>query len=264
MNIFNNLRRLESKLANTIDGAAQRVASPHPSEPLEIIHAIVECVEKRIEPAGRGKYVFPYNRIGIQIAGGSREQRARFEAVIESEPSLEARISDRLRMSGCRMTGLSIELTYVDKPESAWIDSDFYIEFERVELPAVAVPDLKLSVDGTHARNYVFAAARINIGRSAEVRDQRNRLTRTNQVAIADAAISRSHAHIEWVDDLAEYRVYDDRSLYGTSILRAGETIAVPSGSRGVRLQMGDTIVLGTVQIEVNLSLRERSAQSAG
>jgi hypothetical protein len=253
MNIFGHLRRLESRLANTVDGAAQRVTPPRSREPLEILHAIVECVEKRIEPAGRGKYVFPFNRIGIQIAGGSREQRARFEAVIESEPSLEARITDRLQMSGCRLTGLSIELTYVDKPESAWTDSDFYVEFDRVAVPSLMVPDLKLSVDGAHARNYVYAASRVNIGRCAEVRDDRNRLIRTNQVAIAVAAISRSHAHIEWIDDPGEYRVYDDRSAYGTSVLRNGHTIPVPSGSRGIRLQTGDTITVGTIEIGVSV-----------
>ena len=105
MNIFGKLQRLESRLANTVDGAAQKVTQPGPREPLEILHAIVEAVEKRIEPAGRGKYVFPFNRIGIwQIAGGSPEQRARFEAVIESEPSLEGRIAERLQLSGCRLT----------------------------------------------------------------------------------------------------------------------------------------------------------------
>ena len=197
--------------------------------------------------------MFPFNRIGIQIAGGSREQRARFEAVIESEPSLEARITERLQMSGCRLTGLSIELTYVDEPESAWMDSDFYVEFDRLAVPSLTVPDLTLSVDGVHARNYVYAASRVNIGRCAEVRDYRNRLTRTNQVAIADAAISRSHAHIEWIDDPGEYRVYDDRSAYGTSVLRNGHTIPVPSGSRGIRLQTGDTITVATIEIAVSV-----------
>src|SRR5262245_11482727 len=197
MDILGNLRRLESSLIRTVDSAAQKVAQPHSREPLEILHAIVEYVEKRIEPAGRGKYVFPFNRIGIQIAGGSREQRARFEAVFESKPSLEARIGERLRLSGCNLTCLSIELTYVDKPGADWIDSGFHVNFDRSAPPSRAVTDLELRVAGSHARNYVFAGARINIGRCAEVRDNRNRLTRTNQVAVVDAAVSRSHAHIE-------------------------------------------------------------------
>jgi predicted component of type VI protein secretion system len=75
-------------------------------------------------------------------------------------------------------------------------------------------------------------------------------------VAIAADAVSRSHARIEWIDEPGEYRVYDDRSAYGTSVLRDGHTIPVPSGSRGIRLQAGDILVLGTVEIAVSLSLR--------
>jgi hypothetical protein len=46
MNIFGNLRRLESRLANTVDGAAQRVAPSHPHDPLETLHLIVECSQR--------------------------------------------------------------------------------------------------------------------------------------------------------------------------------------------------------------------------
>jgi FHA domain-containing protein len=262
MDIVGNLRRLESKLAETVDGAAQRVVRPHPRQPLEVLHAIVECVEKRIEPAGRGKYVFPFNRIGIQVASGSHEHEARYEAVFELEPSLEARISERLRMSGCVLPDLSVELTYVNKSESDWTDPDFHVHFARSAAPPRSVTDLELRVAGSHARNYVFAASRVNIGRCAELRDDRSRLMRTNHLAVAEAAVSRSHAHIEWIDDPGEYRIYDDRSAYGTTVLRDGHMIPVPSGSRGVRLQTGDTIVIGTV--EISLSLREREARSAG
>jgi hypothetical protein len=256
MDILGNLRRLESRLTRTVDGAAQIVAQPHSREPLEILHAIVECVEKRIEPAGRGKYVFPFNRIGIQISSGSCEQRARFEAVFESEPSLEARIAERLRRSGCVLTGLSIELTYVDKGEVGWTDSEFQVNFARSAAPSGTVTDLELRVAGSHARNYVFAESRVNIGRSAEVRDSQNRLSRTNHIAVAEAAVSRSHAHIEWIDDPGEYRIYDDRSAYGTTLLRNGSTIPVPSGSRGVRLQNGDTVMIGTIEIFLSLRVR--------
>src|SRR5688572_5800078 len=101
MDILGNLRRLESRLVRTVDEAAHKVTQAGPREPLEILHAIVEAVEKRIEPAGRGKYVFPFNRIEVFIPAGSHETQARFEAVLESEPSLHDRIGERLRASGC-------------------------------------------------------------------------------------------------------------------------------------------------------------------
>ena len=255
MDILGNLRRLEQRLTRSVDGAAQRITQANSREPLEVLHAIVDCVEKRIEPAGRGKYVFPFNRIAIQIAAGSRECRARFDAVFESKPSLADRISKCLRMSGCAVTGLSIEVTYVDTPAGAWIAPDFHVEFDRALAPGAFIADLNLSVvAGVDARNYVFTGSRINIGRFSEVRDDRNRLWRTNHVAVADSAVSRSHAHIECMADSGEYRVYDDRSAYGTSVLRDGHTIPVPPGSRGVRLQTGDTLVLGTIEIAVSIA----------
>jgi hypothetical protein len=88
------------------------------------------------------------------------------------------------------------------------------------------------------------------------VRDRRNRLLRTNHVAFTDAAdainetVSRAHAHID-VGSSGECRLFDDRSSHGTSIVRNGKTINVPAGSRGVRLQGGDEIVLGEARLRV-------------
>ena len=127
MEILRNLRRLESRLTRTVEGATQKVAPAGPPEPLEVLHAIVEAVEKRIEPAGRGKYVFPFNRISIGIAAESRETQSRFEAVLESDPTLQDRISERLRASGCDSTGVTIVTTFVER-----CDSDFHIGFDRV------------------------------------------------------------------------------------------------------------------------------------
>jgi FHA domain-containing protein len=80
-------------------------------------------------------------------------------------------------------------------------------------------------------------------------------LLRTNHVAFADSGpppnqtVSRCHAHIHYAAQLRQYRVYDDRSEHGTGVLRSGHTIAVPPGSRGVRLQSGDEIVLGEARV---------------
>jgi len=54
-------------------------------------------------------------------------------------------------------------------------------------------------------------------------------------------------------DDAAVYRLSDDRSAYGTSIVRNGAAIEVPTGSRGIRLQTGDEIVLGEARLKVKL-----------
>jgi pSer/pThr/pTyr-binding forkhead associated (FHA) protein len=106
-------------------------------------------------------------------------------------------------------------------------------------------------------RVYAFTGGRIDIGRRAEVLDQRQRLIRTNQVAFAEdgpdenRSVSRRHAHIAYLDDEGAYRIWDDRSAHGTSLVRNGRTIKVPAGARGTRLSPGDEIVLGHARLKV-------------
>jgi hypothetical protein len=45
----------------------------------------------------------------------------------------------------------------------------------------------------------------------------------------------------------------DDGSAHGTAVLRKGQTIPVPQGSRGTRLQSGDDIVLGQAKLRVRI-----------
>ena len=268
MDILRNLRRLESKLARSVDDAALKVTTARTREPLEILHAIVDSAEKRIEPAGRGKYVFPFNQINICIAVDGREARARFEAVIESEPSLHDRIVERLQAAGCVLNGLSINMAYVDRSEPHWTASEFNVEFDRFAGPPqpnlqsdVVQQSLKLTIvhGAAEKPTYVFTSSRINLGRCAEVRDNRNRLIRTNHVAFDESAgesnlsVSRQHAHIDCTASRGEYRLCDDRSLHGTSVLRNGKTIAVPPGPRGVRLQSEDEISLGEARLHVEI-----------
>jgi FHA domain len=261
MDILRNLRRLESKLARTVDDAAQKVTTARTREPLEILHAIVDSAEKRLEPAGRGKYVFPFNQINIWIAADGREARARFEAVLGSEPPIHDRIVERLQAAGCVLNGLSINVAYVDRSEPHWTTSEFNLEFDRPQ-SNIAHQTLKLTIvqGATEKPTYAFTTSRINLGRCAEVRDNRNRLIRTNHVAFDESAgkpnlsVSRQHAHIDCTAGMGDYRLCDDRSLHGTSVLRNGKTIAVPPGPRGVRLQSGDEISLGEARLHVEIA----------
>src|SRR5262245_34589165 len=145
MDIVRKLRRLESRLAGSVNAAAQKVMLTGPREPLEILHAILESVEKRIEPAGRGKYIFPFNEIRICIAAGSRETRARFEAVLDSDPTLQERIVQTLAAAGCESTGLSVETTYADHAETQWTSSDFDIQLNRVQVSPVPETQILIS-----------------------------------------------------------------------------------------------------------------------
>lgn len=268
MNILNKARKLESKLAHTFDRAAQQWAKSGPRQPLEVLHGIMDAVEERLEPAGLGRNVFPFNRITISIVASSLDARARFAAVFDTAPTLHDRVNQRLRDAGCDRPDLQIETTYVRRTASHWTQPEFHIEFNHASTTEptsklVSAPEsLKLAVlDGSAERpTYTFALSRINLGRCAEVRDSGNRLIRTNHVAFADTqvepnqTVSRRHAHIDYVTDTGSYRVCDDRSAHGTSLIRNGRTIAVPPGSRGTRLESGDEIILGKARVRVRLT----------
>jgi pSer/pThr/pTyr-binding forkhead associated (FHA) protein len=268
MDILSKARKVESKLARTLDRALQQWAKSGPLEPLETLHAVVEAVEARLEPVGRGRYVFPFNKVKVSIAAGTRDIRARFAAVLEGDGQLQERITNRLRDAGCDPAPLQLSVSYAARPGSDWPRPEFHVEFERVtaaEPPSAqhaSALDLRITIThgSTERPGYTFSIPRINIGRGAEVRDSRNRLIRTNHVVFTDAdrttndTVSRRHAHIDCTDGSADYRISDDRSAHGTSILRDGRTIEVPSGSRGIRLQTGDEIVLGEARARVKIS----------
>jgi predicted component of type VI protein secretion system len=92
------------------------------------------------------------------------------------------------------------------------------------------------------------------------VLDKRRRFLRVNHVTFRETdsdinrSVSRSHAHIMWVPESGEYRVCDDRSAQGTSLIRGGRPVPVPPGSRGTRLQNGDEIVVGQARVKVRIA----------
>jgi len=264
MDILGKARKLESSIARSIDRAAQRLLKSGGREPLEIMHAIVDAIEEEVQPAGRGARLFPFNRIKVSVVAAARDQRARFEAVFDGKPSLRERIQERLESAGCKVSELEVKVAYVTHARPDWPAADCRVEFGRVTAVDTAVQQprplprritLAIVAGAAEQPKYVFALTRIDLGRCPEVRDRSNRLIRTNQVAFADSdapanqSVSRCHAHIEYAADVAQYRVYDDRSKQGTGVLRNGKTIAVPPGSRGVRLQSGDEIVLGEARV---------------
>ena len=267
MNILDRARKLETIIARTLNDAAQRVAPPGAREPLEILHGIVDAVEAEVQPAGRGGHVFPFNRLEISVLASSGEARARFEALFGSVPTLHDRILERLRAADCEVEEVTASVAYVPHADVDWTHPQFQVDFARVARltrtdPAAPLPrriELAVVCGVTEAPGYSFAQTRIDLGRCAEVRDLRHRLIRTNQVAFADDAaginqsVSRAHAHIEYDAVAGDYRVYDDRSAHGTGVLRNGRSLDVAPGSRGVRLQAGDEIVLGDARLRVTI-----------
>ena len=81
MNIFERTRQLEMRIARKMTATARTLARSGPGmrEPLEITHAIVDAVEREIQPGGRGTRVFPFNTLEVWILAPSDHARARLE-----------------------------------------------------------------------------------------------------------------------------------------------------------------------------------------
>jgi hypothetical protein len=266
MDILGKARRLESKITARLDRAAKEFAGSGAREPLEIVHAILDIVEREIQPGSRGTRVFPFNRIAIAVLAPSREARGRLEAVFAGNPPLPARIVERLQSGGCATADIVVSIDYVARGQKHWRAREFDVAFGRVAEPIVGQPaveatpariELSVARGLAERRSYSFVAHRIDLGRCAEVRDSRNRLVRTNHVAFTEGSgevnqsVSRRHAHIAYEPRTGHFRLRDDGSGHGTGIVREGRTVDVPRGSRGVRLQSGDEIVLGEARLRV-------------
>ena len=166
------------------------------------------------------------------------------------------------------LSRLPAEPGYARRAQTSWQDPDFHVKFATIETPPPEVeavhPD-RARLDVTvvrgvaEQRTYAFVAARIDLGRCAEVKDGNGRLIRTNDVAFIEGSgdvnqsVSRQHAHITYQTESKEYRLYDDVSAHGTHIVRQGRTVTVPIGSRGVRLKAGDEIVLRDARTRIRI-----------
>jgi pSer/pThr/pTyr-binding forkhead associated (FHA) protein len=271
MDIAGKARKIERKLARTVDAAIGELVGRDEPAPLEIVHAVLERAEHEVQDIGRGRHVFPFNCVRVHVVAGVRDRgaKARFDAVLAGPPTLVERLTERLRSAGCQDVRVTTDVVYVKQRSDDWEDPRFHVTFDRVpEAPAIPppppaapaeVPRLKLTVaKGTaDQRAYAFTGGRVDVGRRAEVVDQKQRLIRTNQIAFSDEGpeenrtVSRRHAHIAFVESEACYRIWDDRSAHGTSIVRGGRTIKVPPGARGTRLEAGDEIALGHARLKV-------------
>jgi hypothetical protein len=269
MDVLGKARRLESAIAVRLDRVAKGLVRSRTNEPLEIVLAILEAVEHRIEPTGRGVRVFPFNRIDVSVVAPSLEARGRLEAVLGGDTPLQTRVHDRLRSAGCSPVDLAVEVRYVDNGEASWKMPAFDLQFARIARPETdrrdldsqpATIDIRTVAGVTERWATSLAAPRIDIGRGAEVRDSRNRLIRTNHVVFTEAeggvneTVSRAHAHIAYDRASGRFRLHDDGSEHGTGIIRGGKTIPVLRGTRGVRLQPEDEVVLGEARLRVKFS----------
>ncbi len=264
--LITGTRLLESRLTTAFERAAQTVAGAGVTPPpLEIIDLAVDEIARDVQPAGRGRYAFPFNRVAITFVAATTEDQTRFEAVCAGPPSIDERVAKRLVSAGCEAADIDVTIDFAGEPGSGWKHPHFQIALARVGPEARLQPEpaqgVTLTVTAGTAEHgeYQFTSFPVAIGRGTHVRDRGNQLVRINHVAFIEGAdeanqtVSRRHARIELDPAAGRIRLVDDNSAQGTSIVRGGRGIAVPRGSRGLGLLSGDEIAIGQARLTVQI-----------
>jgi hypothetical protein len=264
--LVSRTKAFESRLAATVEGAARRIAGGVARQPIEVVTAIADDVAREIQPAGRGRVGFPFNQVRLSFAAPEAAAQARLDAICEGPPSLRDRIVLRLQSAGCAVVDLDVVVSYQPAPGPDWARPEYHVDLLRVREPPRPAPiteaalELTITQGSAERAAYTLTGASLSIGRGAEVRDSRLRLVRVNDVAFVEGAagvnqtVSRCHARIERDVSPGRFRVFDEGSAQGTSILRGGKTMAVPGGSRGSSLRDGDEIALGEARLRVKIA----------
>jgi hypothetical protein len=268
--LIHRARALESRVGAAFESRAKAiVTAPVPTQPLELVDLAVDELARHVQPAGRGRYAFPFNDVRVTFVAPTSVDQARFEAICAGPPSIDERLVRRLVSAGCEMTSadLDVTLAFTDAADPVWT-LPFGLDLARVDRPArtpapAAAPprvDLQITLGTAAERTYSFTAFPIAIGRGAEVRDSRHQLLRINHVAFVESddevsrTVSRRHARIELDPRSQQPRLIDDTSAQGTSVIRQGRIIRVPQGTRGLAMQDGDELVFGRARVTVQLS----------
>ncbi len=246
------------------------------ASPLEISQAVLDAVERQVQPVGRGRRVFPFVGLAIRV----RTTPATAPAMPSAFVDFAARVGQRLAEVRCDPPrSLDVRLECLDAPPDAWpagqmFDVTFVANPPVVPLPAsagagttapgapaVAPPVLLVTVlAGTAERSPCrFIGGSVSIGRSADPTDGLGRVRR-NRLAFADVVdgvnetVGRAHARLRSDASSREVRLFDEGSRNGTSILRDGEVIAVHRRDpRGVRVRSGDEVRLGRALVRIDI-----------
>lgn len=261
---MNRLRDIERLLDDKLR-ALFRGADSGPQELIEVHRAILDDAARRIEVLPRARRRFVYSQVLVTIAVPAPERRGAYEAVFAEGRALEHDLRVRLEEEGAELPpGFTVEVRLAEelggRPYAIEYGSapakpaETSAETERARAIALEI------VEGTAERQrYEFAGkTRIQIGRLGDVLDSGKRIVRRNDVAFAEAegppnsTVSRAHAHLEWDRGTGRYRLFDDGSAFGTTVLREGRIVPVPRGAgKGIALESGDEILAGQARLRV-------------
>lgn len=249
-------RRIDGKLRNIL-----RSSTPdqHP-ELIEVHRAVLSEIASRVERLPRAKSSFPYSEVHVQVLADPDRRRS-YELVFTEANALEREVKSYFSDEKVEFPrNIKVEVALVDMLPADVTARGFDVSYSSTPASSASsdAAPIRLTVleAGTEQTQYCLTKQRINIGRLPEVLDAQMRPVRRNDVALKDekagpnSTVSRTHAHLEFDHQTSRFRLFDDGSAHGTSVLRAGSIIPVPRGaSKGVALVHQDEIIIGRVRV---------------
>jgi hypothetical protein len=255
-------RLVDERLRKLFRGSAPQ-GEKH--ELIEVHRAILDEVARHVESLPRGRRTFSFPHLSIRVLLPDPARRRSYEVALLEADALARDIAGRLADEHVELPEkFRADVELVDELPADVAHRGFDISYESAQpagesagTPAVWMKVLAGKADRDE---YSFRKRRINLGRLSDVIDGRQRLIRRNDVAFLESpeppnpTVSRTHAHLELDRDTGQFRLFDDRSAQGTTVLREGGIIPVPKGpSKGVQLRPGDEIVLGQARLSFDL-----------
>ena len=250
-------RTLQARVRSFFDPPMDAAAAP-----LELLQAALDELEAKVQPAGRGARIFPFNSIVVHVAQRAADRDA-IEAVFQQ---LDARLRERLAELRCEfpapiVTSVSVTERASESEPVLRVECANDADAQAVRGGAAAAPELHVRVArGQGDRgDYFFKGGVVSIGRGAEPSDAFGRVRR-NDVVFVDVrdgvseTVARAHARVEFDPRLGAYLLFNESSTNPTFLLRAGRSLRVtPRDRRGVRVESGDRIQLGLAVVAVTV-----------
>jgi hypothetical protein len=254
-------------ITGTVAEAIRRAVDPplgSDPRPIDVRRAIIEAIERQLEPAGGGRRVLPGDAVAVHVLTEQPSSRRALEAVLAD---LRDAVVQRLREVQCDVPRrFRVDVSYVRRPPAAWApDQRLDVVVTRHDgaaaLDQTAPPALRITVLRGEAEKpaYTFTDAVVRVGRTREPTDDRGRL-RFNDIAFLEsgaaenASVGRGHACIRFAPVTGEHRLFDEGSANGTRVIRGGEVIEVPKRDPiGVVLMSGDEVQFGRAAIKLQI-----------
>ena len=244
-----------------------------PAEPLEVRRNLLDAVERAAEPHKKN---FTFNRLVVHVLAENDKTRLLYEAALDApgEPFREAvlrRLADaRIRTQGSLNISWKLHRTMPQRLAEAFGGKHIYVELHRRKVYTTAT--LTVVQGKTPREKYTIKSGiTATLGRGAEVIDEKGRRVRRNTVAFQDyedrrlgeaerkihKTISRAHASIRYDEADAVFRLYDDQSTWGTSVVREDYEMPIQvKKQHPVPLQDGDLIYVGKACVRFTMGRR--------